>query len=423
MRRSRTREARPALVGPFCFLVLAFGLVGCADGADEPQLPELPVASPVVETRTFREFEDFLSGGYWDRPIPAQGPAPEQWSSLEASLSPEQCGTCHVDQYADWQTTIHAHAYSPGLSGQLVSRRDFTFARSCLRCHAPLSEQQAQLPLPAGGFGSNPDFDSALKEHGIVCAACHVRGNTRHGPPTRDGSIAPSEEGMPHGGVIRTEYFEDSRFCSGCHQFASPAANGKSLQNTYQEWESSRYAAEGRSCQSCHMPDRRHLWRGIHDPDMVRSGVTIAWQPAGTSGRLGLRVTNTGTGHRFPTYVTPAVDVSIEFLDADRKEIAGAGAVGTITRVVSRQDGVWIESSDTRIAPDSSFLVAGEVPPGAAFARGSVLVRPDAFYRNVFAGLLAGNLSDTSRVLIDAAHESTLASPFTIFDDTLAIQP
>src|SRR5439155_14402052 len=26
---------------------------------------------------------------------------------------------------------------------------------------------------------------------------------------------------------------------------------------------------------SCHMPDRRHLWRGVHHPEMVRSGVTI----------------------------------------------------------------------------------------------------------------------------------------------------
>lgn len=386
-------------------------------------MAEPPVVQPVIDTRTFREFDDFLSGGYWERPIPAQGPAPEQWSPLEASLSPQQCGTCHVDQYEDWQTTIHAHAYSPGLSGQFVSRQDFTFTRSCLRCHAPLSEQQAQLPMTGGGFGTNPDFDPALKEQGIVCAACHVRGNTRHGPPTREGSTAPSDEGMPHGGVVRTEYFEDSRFCSGCHQFAAPAANGKSLQNTYQEWASSRYAAEGVSCQSCHMPDRRYLWRGIHDPDMVRSGVTITWHAVDASGRLGLRVTNTGTGHRFPTYVTPAVDVVVEFLDTDGNQIAAAGATGTIERVVSSQGGTWVESSDTRLAPDSSFIVAGEVPPGAAFARGSVVVRPDAFYRNVFAGLLAGSLSDTARVLIDAAHRSTLSSSFTIFDDTLAIQP
>ena len=32
----------------------------------------------------------------------------------------------------------------------------------------------------------------------------------------------------------------------------------------------SRHAREGRACQACHMPERRHLWRGIHDPEMVK---------------------------------------------------------------------------------------------------------------------------------------------------------
>ncbi|MES9944225.1 MAG: hypothetical protein ABW080_04625 [Candidatus Thiodiazotropha sp.] len=31
----------------------------------------------------------------------------------------------------------------------------------------------------------------------------------------------------------------------------------------------------GQTCQSCHMPDRAHLFHGIHDPDMVRLGLAI----------------------------------------------------------------------------------------------------------------------------------------------------
>ena len=170
------------------------------------------------------------------------------------------------------------------------------------------------------------------------------------------------------------------------------------------------------------MPDRRHLWRGIHDPDMVASGVTIEWLPVDASGGVGLQVTNTGTGHRFPTYVTPAIDVSVEFLDAGGAPIPGIAGEALIGRRVAFEGGAWVESSDTRLKPDSAMAVRLAAPPEAAFARGSVRVRPDAFYRGVFEGLLAANLSDTSRVLIDAAHRDALASPFVIFDDTLALR-
>ncbi len=390
----------------------------------DPPIASGPVASPLADTRTFRSMEDFLDG-YWNRPIPPQGAPAAQWSTLEASLAPPQCGTCHVPQYEDWQTAIHSRAYSPGLAGQLVGREasDFGFVRGCLVCHSPLSEQQARLPLPGGGFGTNPDFDHELKQGGLVCAACHVRGQVRHGPPTREGSTAPSAEGMPHGGVVRTEYFEDSRFCAGCHQFASPAPNGKSLQNTYEEWLDSRYATEGVSCQTCHMPDRRHLWRGIHDPDMVRAGVTIEWMRSDETGggRVGLRVTNSGTGHRFPTYVTPAVDVTLELLDANRNRISGASRSAEIGRAVALQGGVWVETRDTRLSPDSAMTLTYAAPPEARFVRGTVRVRPDAFYRNVFAGMLGRTMTDTARVLIRDAHEGSIASPYMIFDDTVAI--
>jgi hypothetical protein len=155
---------------------------------------------------------------------------------------------------------------------------------------------------------------------------------------------------------------------------------------------------------------------------MVKAGVTIAWLPIDAAGRVTLQVTNTGTGHRFPTYVTPAVDVSVEFLDGSGEVIPDTRAEATIGREVASQGGTWVESSDTRLAPDSSMVVSLEVPPEAAFARGTVTVRPDAFYRTQFEIMLRGSRSDTSRALINAAHEDAIASPFAIFDDTLTIR-
>ncbi|MCL7971970.1 MAG: hypothetical protein M8866_07785, partial [marine benthic group bacterium] len=218
-------------------------------------------------------------------------------------------------------------------------------------------------------------------------------------------------------------YFEDSRFCSGCHQFGpgGAAPNGKPLENTYVEWSESRYAAEGIACQTCHMPDRRHLWRGIHDPDMVRSGITVRW--VRSDGEAGLLITNTGTGHRFPTYATPDVRVRVEFLDGEGQPVDGSSVEHSIARRIAFQAGAWVELSDTRLAPDSSVRVTAPAPSGAASARATITVRPDAFYLDVFATLLSGTVSDTSEVLLSEAQRRAEQSPFLVFDETVPLTP
>lgn len=426
--RAGTSWARSVTAGPAVVVVAVLAaLASCSDSRSRAGAG-VDVASLPAELRVFSDADDFLDG-YWLRPIPLQGAAPQSFSPLEASLEPATCGTCHAQQYADWQTSVHAGAYSPGLSGQLVNWEEnwYESVRECLVCHAPLSEQSAQVPEVAGTLVPNPLFDPTLQHNGLVCPACHVRGWQRYGPPRRDGSLSASPPGSPHGGVKRTPFFEDSRFCSGCHQFEFPAPNGKSLQNTYREWSLSRYAQEGVGCQGCHMPDRRHLWRGVHDSTMVSDGVTIEWAAPARSAAGGdavvLRITNSGTGHRFPTYVTPEVWVRIELLDGDGRVIDGAGVETAIRRIVESRGGVWVEVSDTRLSPDSSLTVVASVgTSGARFARGRVVVYPDAFYEEVFDGMLATALSDTSRALISTARRRASESSFTIFDETIPIR-
>jgi hypothetical protein len=79
----------------------------------------------------------------------------------------------------------------------------------------------------------------------------------------------------------------------------------------------------GLVCQNCHMPDRRHHWRGIHDPDMVRSGLSVRHSVDAQGGRF--EITNTGVGHAFPTYVTPKVIMHAVALDsAGSPQLSGA---------------------------------------------------------------------------------------------------
>ncbi len=422
--------ARSDAAGPSLLLALWVVTAGCSGDAasrDRPTHAVRDAALPAPESRIFHEEADF-EAAYWSRPIPPQGAPPEHFDSLEASLHPAACGTCHQRQYADWQTTLHSSAYSPGLSGQLVDVEDDdpAFVQSCAVCHAPLSEQAEQLLGVNGGFVDNPDFDAELRDRGLVCAACHVRGNRRYGPPRRDGSLNPSPAQAVHEGVTaRARFFEDSRFCAACHQHDAsfPAPNGKPLENTYAEWSESRYPRDGVTCQSCHMPDRRHLWRGIHDPEMVASGVTIEWTHEPDDSRAGLRLTNSGTGHHFPTYVTPEVRVRLWLLDADGRMVEKSAVESTIARIAEFRSTGWVELDDRRIPADSSTLITVDVAdPRATAVRATVTVLPDEFYRKFFETMLDRSRSDSSRALLEAAHRNAVGSPFVIFDDTLELR-
>jgi cytochrome c554/c'-like protein len=362
---------------------------------------------------------------HWRRPIPPQGAAPSRFSGLEKSLAPASCGTCHPAQFADWKTSIHARSMGPGVTGQLAGmwQGDAASAQHCLSCHAPLAEQR-----PGGQRGSrsapNPVFDSALQQAGLVCASCHVRRHERFGPPRREGLAEPSapRESLPHHGVTRTAAFLQSAFCASCHQFKADGLelNGKLLENTYEEWKRSAAARAGRQCQDCHMPDRRHLWRGIHDLDMVKSGVEVSVTTERPRYRPGDELTativveNVGVGHDFPTYVTPRVVVHAGLIDSRRASVLGSAQEYVIGREVSLD--LSREISDTRIPPDgrASFSYRRRLEGRGLTLRVAVTVHPDHFYTGFFESLLASG-AGAGAPQIREALEATRRSVFGIF--------
>ncbi|MGH7551281.1 MAG: multiheme c-type cytochrome [Gemmatimonadota bacterium] len=403
------------LRGRSCVLAATVVLSGACGGANGDGAEE---ALPADESS---EVEAFLEA-HWQRPIPPQGPPPEGWLPIATDLDPSACGACHIAQYRDWSSTFHAGAYSPGLEDQLVAwfENDPATVTSCMACHGPLTEQLRRVAPDSGEWVENPVHDPGLERQGVVCAACHVRDWRRYGPPRRDGSVAPAPPGTPHEGAIRRTEFESSRFCAVCHQFEEPAPNGKPLENTVREWEAREFARRGVTCQSCHMPDRSHLWRGIHDPGMTRSGVTPEWRvegrPENASFHVWLALTNTGTGHHFPTYVTPAVDLEIAFLDTAGDTLATR--IRTLQRDAYFDGAQWVEREDDRIPAGETRALewSGPVPRGSARVTGRVVVRPDAFYRDFFADLLAGTPEGAAaRPLLEEALARTKASPYELW--------
>jgi hypothetical protein len=320
--------------------------------------------------------------------VAPQGKAPEAWSDLEKNIHPEACGSCHQQQYNDWKQSLHHKAMGPTVLGQLLDMEldAPVLAITCQRCHAPLAEQ---IPYLQKGV-KNPVFEEGFREQGLVCAACHVRGHQRFGPPPRN----PSAGNGPHGGfVIKTEY-ESPTFCASCHDFTPGGGmHGKLVQETAEEWRRTPFAAEGKTCQSCHMPDRRHLWKGIHDSAMVSSAVSIQAQysppeKAGDSLRALVTLTNVGAGHRFPTYTEPQVKIILEQVDAKGKALEGSYVEGVIARRVTEE--MDRELFDTRLMPGETYSVAYARPrlPKAAALAARVEVWPDEAYRLYFKKML-----------------------------------
>lgn len=361
---------------------------------------------------------------HWQRPIAHQEPVPEHFSEQEASLQPEDCGGCHQQQYKDWSTSLHSKAMGPGLMGQLVemSAHARTEHQSCLRCHAPLSEQADQLVSELTGQAL--PSDQLLHRQGLVCAACHLRKQQRFGPPRKDGSVPAATDNLPHDGWQAADAFSDSQFCAACHQFEPNefALNGKLLENTYEEWKQSPYAAEGISCQQCHMPERRHLWRGIHDPEMVRSGVTIQLSEVSLQGREvrgQMQMENTGTGHRFPTYVTPQVVMHGFQVNSAGDPIASTDSYFVVARRVSLD--LSTEIFDTRLAPGESATLDYHMPrhTDAAALVFRVWVEPDTFYQQFFNSRLQSNPASQGAGMLRQAYENAASSRFTLYRQEL----
>jgi len=358
---------------------------------------------------------------HWQRPIAAQGAPPKSYSDLEASLSPKACGQCHAEQWQDWQQSLHSQTVKAGLlwQFQLMAQSD---ANACLECHAPLAEQKALLALehdwPAAPKTAMPNYISEdLAEQGLVCAACHVRDHKRYGPVPREGK----EQTAAHQGFVVEEAFSQSEFCSSCHQFPDdwPRTNGKLRENTYQEWLASPYADQGVQCQSCHMPDRKHQWQGIHSPSMVEQALSVQLKQDG--GQITAAVKNTGAGHLFPTYMVPKVDVQLVLVEADKETIL-------IQKTIGWQVSVDLETEyfDTRLAPNQSMQLQANLPEYSqdATVELRLKVAPAEHYERSFEQSLgyAAQIEEKALSLLKQAYTEAKAKRYGITLGSIEIQ-
>jgi len=371
---------------------------------------------------------------YWARPLAPQGEPPPEFSSLEASLAPESCGACHPEQYADWRTSLHSHSIGPGILWQfrVLSQEE---SNSCLRCHAPLAEQKALMALQQGWTNAPktpaPAYVSSdLHMQGLVCAACHVRRHQRYGPPVdtlgaQDAKNPAQVTHQPHNGFSAEHAFQDSRFCATCHQFPPQGRSlaGKLVENTYEEWRTSPAAKQGLACQNCHMPGKRHLWRGIHDRAMVDKGLRrelIIKRISASRLAVQAIITAPGVGHYFPTYVVPKVTVILQLRNS-------AGTREITRHVIGRTVSVDMdrELSDTRIPPGGKSVVTSEisVPPGENYIELRMDIAPAEHYIRMFESMLERNpkMDPTTQSLLREAIQKAEGTAYRLDDLVVAV--
>lgn len=306
---------------------------------------------------------------HWNHPIQTQGIPPSHFSPLEKKLDPNACGTCHTKQFQNWEKSFHAKSIGKGLLWQkeILPQKDYN---SCFHCHSPLPETKAEL---SNGYQNKEilnskihNFPDGIKNPSIICASCHIRNQVRFGPPPKTNlatnNSKPNDK-LPHNGyVVKTE-FESSNFCKSCHESKKDGVilNGKKLMEVYSEWENSQFAKNGVQCQNCHMPNREHSWKGIHDKTFVQNSVLPHWQITEKDGTYSVKaeLKSVGVGHMFPTYVIPKIYLRFYAItNQNTRILLDESMIGRFVNTDLNE-----EYFDTRIKPNGSLLVQFEYKP------------------------------------------------------------
>ena len=267
--------------------------VASVAAADDRATPDHAVADVADVARRL----GFSSG---ERPLVVTAPN-------GGSLSARACGSCHRAVYDDWQTTRHRAAWDNAVFLDGLGREPLP---RCVHCHAPLLEQKREAgPLRGRQFtqltrqpteistesepvppGPTPTPAPGLLHEGVTCAVCHVR----DGRVLTARNVAP-DDGTPMHPITIEPALKDPAFCASCHQFGFSNSDAL-MQGTWSEWRAWSDVGGQGTCQSCHMPGGRHLFRGAWDQDLLRRSlqVTVTRGPV-------LELRSVDVGHHFPT--------------------------------------------------------------------------------------------------------------------------
>ncbi len=199
-----------------------------------------------------------------------------------------------VNLYDDWETSMmglsgvdplwkakvhHEMAVNPSHAAELQNL--------CTSCHAPMGHYNA-FYRNQGLYTLDHLATDSLGLSGVGCLSCHAIGEENLGK-TFSGQIPYDTTRKAYGPFpgpmvgpmqlytnftpVYSPHVSEGKFCSPCHTLitntvdleGTPTANTYVEQATYHEWLNSVFPNQGRTCQSCHMPQ-------IEDPVKIAVG-------------------------------------------------------------------------------------------------------------------------------------------------------
>lgn len=212
-----------------------------------------------------------------------------------------QCGVCHPTQFRQWSISQHAYGEISvvfhAMQHRINANVEGTNGDFCARCHSDIA-----------GFLNEPADAAVLERHaiareGVTCITCHrvrqefnkISGRIAllpggitdpiYGPfgnkelkraiadPKYHVEADPKKVGLLiHADAIEFAPIKSSTFCGSCHDVT--LFNGFRLEEAFSEYRTSPAAAQGTTCQDCHMGKSQGKVSGFdHGPAAVVNGV------------------------------------------------------------------------------------------------------------------------------------------------------
>lgn len=180
----------------------------------------------------------------------------------------DECRECHAQYVDEWQISSHAYAAKDPVFHAMVELGQRASGgklnQFCVQCHSPVGMATGQTEVV---------FDEASQTHvqdlqnlgpvakeGVSCDVCHSITQVME-PHNARMSLSPNgirratiEDPITtnaHASAY-SELHESADLCSSCHAVTNP--KGALIEETFKEWAESDAAADGKTCQTCHMP-------------------------------------------------------------------------------------------------------------------------------------------------------------------------
>lgn len=355
----------------------------------------------------------------------------EEHYALSRFISPDICGGCHDEIYSQWNGSTHQLAHGDmvylavadgGLKG-LTDKDELAEAELCVKCHTPVGYVSG-YPLKVS------DDKSKIQEpatQGVQCDYCHSiegayevynakfkhdPGNGDADPGNKRGPFNDSQSDFHKSSF--SEFHTKSEICGTCHDVRH-VVFGTRLENTYEEWKTSKYQKDGIQCQNCHMyqrqgvpgtgstarlenpgkaaaggPDRKHIFthyfiggntilpvmaKDMNQKQMAEERLKNAAviSSDGLDGNsIRVKILNNGAGHYIPTGLTHVRQVWVRIIvkDSKGKVIYSSGVVdakGKITGNVTVYGTVFGDAKGnavSNIAQAKKILSDNRLKPG-----------------------------------------------------------